>query len=146
MEKETRKQSSSNAWFLHRAGRITASNMKAAERTHFSMILNSLCTLSYTSFIYFLTQMGMYTKTHEGLDIAQAGLFVDAQQPYVGASPDGIVKCSCCSKGVLEVKSPLRVKDGLPEEDSMENDGQIWTLKRDHSYFYQVQHRCMYEK
>ena len=57
----------------------------------------------------------------------------------MGASPDGIVSCSCCGKGVLEVKCPHSVKESFPEDDScsfcMEkgNDGN-WTLKQEHSY------------
>lgn len=37
LEEETRQQSSSKVWFMHCAGRITASNMKAAARTNQSM-------------------------------------------------------------------------------------------------------------
>ena len=42
LEKETRKKSSSKAWFLHQAGRINAANMKAAVRTTVSMPSQSL--------------------------------------------------------------------------------------------------------
>jgi len=75
--------------------------------------------------------------------VTAAGLFIDSERPFVGASPDGIVNCTCCGKGVLEVKCPLRVKDGLPEEDKenfcmTQKDGK-WILRRDHAYYYQVQ-------
>ena len=42
--------------------------------------------------------------------------FIDPSKPYLGASPDSIVNCKCCGKGVLEVKCPYCIKDGLPEE------------------------------
>ena len=42
MEKETRGQTSKNSWFAHRAGRITASRMKAAARTSSVMPSQSL--------------------------------------------------------------------------------------------------------
>ena len=31
------------------------------------------------------------TMNHDGLQIQEAGLFVDMERPYLGASPDGIV-------------------------------------------------------
>ena len=76
------------------------------------------------------------------MSIKGAGLFVDYQNPYLGASPDGLVECACCGKGVLEVKCPFCHKDNLPEDDSgfyMVNSDGKWSLKRSHSYFYQVQ-------
>jgi len=44
------------------------------------------------------------SKSHEGLKVTTAGLFIDCESPFVGASPDGIIVCTCCGKGVLEVK------------------------------------------
>ena len=43
-------------------------------------------------------------ENHYDLTIKDNGLFIDLCHPYMGASPDGIVSCSCCGKGVLEVK------------------------------------------
>ena len=68
---------------------------------------------------------------------------MDYQNPYLGASPDGLVECSCCGKGVLEVKCPFCHKDNLPEENEtgfcmLKSEG-TWSLKRNHSYYYQVQ-------
>ena len=51
------------------------------------------------------------------LSITEAGLFVDYCEPYLGASPDGLVECKCCGKGVLEVKCPICHKENLPEDD-----------------------------
>ena len=31
--------------------------------------------------------------------------------PHLGATPDGIVQCMCCGKGVVEVKCPHNCKD-----------------------------------
>ena len=33
-----------------------------------------------------------------------SGLFINVQHPFFGPSPDGIVDCSCCGKGICEVK------------------------------------------
>lgn len=56
-------------------------------------------------------------KSHEELHVIEAGLFIDSERPYLGASPDNIITCKCFGKGVLEVKCPFCVKDGLPEEN-----------------------------
>lgn len=41
--------------------------------------------------------------THRSLKINQCGLFIDKNYPYIGASPDGIVLCKCCGKGLLDM-------------------------------------------
>ena len=46
--------------------------------------------------------------------VYRAGMFIDRG---AGASPDGIITCTCCGKGVLEVKCPFCVKDCLPQEN-----------------------------
>ena len=41
-------------------------------------------------------------KTNHSLFTLKAsGLLLDPSSPFVGASPDGIVQCSCCGCGVL---------------------------------------------
>ena len=41
---------------------------------------------------------------HEQFCIFPSGLFLDVQHSYFGASPDGMVDCSCCEPGIREVK------------------------------------------
>ena len=53
---------------------------------------------------------------HEGLQIQEAGLFVDTKRPYLGASPDGIISYNYCGKGVLKVKCPFCIKKRLPRD------------------------------
>ena len=83
-------------------------------------------------------------KNHEGLMVSKAGLFVDIEKPYIGASPDGIIQCRCCGIGSLEVKCPFSCKEKLPDDNNtsfcmIKKDDVTWMLKRDHSYYYQVQ-------
>ena len=33
---------------------------------------------------------------HTNFSITASGLFVNPQYPHLGASPDGIITCSCC--------------------------------------------------
>jgi len=38
--------------------------------------------------------------------IAESRLIINPNYPQLGASPDGIVECSCCGSGLVEVKCP----------------------------------------
>jgi len=40
----------------------------------------------------------------------------DPTNPFIGASPDGIISCLCCGKGVVEVKCPFSCKDKSLDE------------------------------
>jgi len=71
-------------------------------------------------------------------------LFVDVNDPIVGATHDGMVTCDCCGNGVLEVKYPYCYKNDLPETDESrfcmsKADDRICSLKCNHTYYYQVQ-------
>ena len=85
------------------------------------------------------------SKEHESFSVAKCGLFLDISQPFIGASPDGMVHCSCCGKGTLEIKCPYLSKDKALEEACKEKsfclqseDGNF-ILKKDHMYYYQIQ-------
>ena len=43
---------------------------------------------------------------HNDLTVADSGLVINPQWPFVAATSDGIVDCKCCGKGVLEIKCP----------------------------------------
>ena len=45
-------------------------------------------------------------KERDGHMVHSAGLYFDLEHPFIGASPDGVIKCSVCGDGVLEVKCP----------------------------------------
>lgn len=86
-------------------------------------------------------------KDHNNFDVCTCGLFIDSLYPHLGASPDGVVTCTCCdAMGVLEVKCPYSCRDKFLVEASndpnscleMLSDG-LMQLKTTHSYFYQVQ-------
>ena len=38
--------------------------------------------------------------------VSSSGLMIHTQFPHMGATPDGVVNCECCGKGVLEIKCP----------------------------------------
>ena len=41
---------------------------------------------------------------HANIKLSHCGLFVDETLPYVSASPDRILLCSCCEKACVEMK------------------------------------------
>ena len=64
---------------------------------------------------------------------------------WVYTSPDGIVECGCCGRGVVEIKCPYSCRDKTFLETTREKcsflelvDGKQ-QLKRNHTYYYQVQ-------
>jgi len=62
-----------------------------------------------------------------------------------GASPDGLVECSCCGMGVLEVKCPFKYRYQSPVMAAKDTDfylnevGHELQLKKNHNYYFQVQ-------
>ena len=66
---------------------------------------------------------------------------INPQYPHLGASPDGFIKCSCCGEGVIEIKCPFSVKDGMPEELHKKMGSflnQVGIVKT-HKYYTQIQ-------
>ncbi|XP_074480445.1 uncharacterized protein LOC141761099 [Sebastes fasciatus] len=167
IQKETRLQSKCAMWFDQKAGSVTASNIRAACHTDPDKpavsLLKKLCypvafkdpnnntphslrwgieherkvVEEYTK---------MMEKFHTNLTVKKAGLVINPQYPWLGASPDGILTCDCHEMGVLEVKAPSSLQNSTLmekcKEDSMfclqEVEGKL-SLKRDHQYFCQVQ-------
>ena len=84
---------------------------------------------------------------HDSLSVSQAGFYIDVDMPFIGASPNGLVECSCCGKGLLEIKCSYCIKEKLLDEEFsgfcmskfMFKHRDKWSLKEDHPYFYQVQ-------
>ena len=63
--------------------------------------------------------------------------------PYVGASPDAIVHCSCCGPGAAEFKVTWTQGKAIKEFSVVQGtclhvrNGKV-VLKNTHKYFYQV--------
>ena len=86
-------------------------------------------------------------QQHQSLSVKESGLILDPMYPFVGASPDGVITCTCCGTGVLEIKCPYSCKNKGLKEVSEEKSwfflrvteaGHL-ELKDNHQYFYQVQ-------
>lgn len=57
-----------------------------------------------------------YKAEHKHAHLSTCGLFVSQKTPYIGASPDGVVSCKCCGKGIIEIKCSDLYKDKTPYE------------------------------
>jgi len=164
VEEETRKQSSSKIWFDQRSGRVTASKLYSVLHTNQSKpsvsLIKSICYPGATKFFSKACEYGcqhedtarsiyteIMTQDHSSFTVRQSGLLLDPMNPFIGASPDGIVNCSCCSgTGVLEIKCPFSCKEKKFEERAQDqsffmekNASGDLVLKKGHAYYYQVQ-------
>jgi hypothetical protein len=83
-----------------------------------------------------------------GAKVTTCGLFVSKENPLFGASPDGLVQDCHGKRGVLEVKCPFSLrehdltkiqKSNLPSSNFLCLTDKILSLKRTHSYFFQIQ-------
>ena len=163
VELQTRQQANSKLWFKYRAGRVTASNMKAVCHTDSTKPSKSLIKrICYPELFVFTSKQTDWgrkheklareeyikavSKDHQNLQVLENGLVINPRWPYIGASPDGIVECDCCDKRVLEVKCPYNHREDSIEE-AVASDGQFCLVKQGdsfqldqrHAYYYQVQ-------
>ncbi len=163
IEVATRDQAKSKLWFCFRSGRVTASRLKAACHTNLSQpsqsLIKSVCYPENYKFTSRATSWGcqhekeareayiceIQTK-HLNVTVTDRGLVIDPNYPYLGASPDGYVKCVCCGPGVIEIKCPYLCRDRpfLDATDDgrfflgKDSEGQFY-LQHKHAYYYQIQ-------
>ena len=164
VERATRDQSGSNLWFKCRAGRITASRMKSVCHSDpanpAQSLIKVICYPEAFKFVSAATSWGcrhekcardtyvshMMAK-HIGFEVSDSGLVINPAWSHIGASPDGKVKCSCCTIGVVEIKCPFchrndTINDSVTQDKKFclnENTDGTLTLDRSHAYYYQVQ-------
>ena len=163
VEQETRTQSESKFWYKQRAGRVTASKMKAVCHTNLAhpshSLIKTICYPEEFSFTSKQTAYGsknekkareLYYKTivkdHIDFQLSESGLVINHKWPFIGASPDEIVSCLCCGKGVLEIKCPYshqntHIQDAASQDSKFclkKVNGSL-QLDSSHAYYYQVQ-------
>ena len=164
IEEQTRGQAASKLWYRCRAGRITASRMRAVCHTQLtspsrSLIL-AICNPLSIRFISKATEWGcrhektaretylnIMKKKHDNFSVQDCGLFIHPQYPHLGATPDGIISCQCCGSGALEIKCPYCRRDNVFSGNNSDmkafclqvTEGGEWQLSRKHAYYYQVQ-------
>ena len=163
VEKETRSQAKSSLWFKYR-GRVTASYMKSVCHTDSAnpaqSLIKSICFPEEFAFTSKPTSWGLkqeniarelYLKhiapNHDCFVVSNSGLVINQEWPFLGASPDGIVECNCCGKGVLEIKCPYShhsesILSAVISDKQFcltKSDDGLLYLDHGHAYYYQVQ-------
>lgn len=166
VEQLTRGQSDNEAWYSFRRGVITASKchdvvtkmrkLKADGSIINVFSLNQrISGNSYTSPDIPALKYGrtmevdavnhFYEKLkgqHKNMKLKDCGLFLDKNSPFIGASPDRIITCDCCSPACLEVKCPFSINFTTPHQGNLPylvRENECITLKRQHKYFTQCQ-------
>lgn len=71
--------------------------------------------------------------SHVELEVTETGLFLSRHHAFLGASPDGLVKCKCCAPRLLEIKVPLKIQDFAKRQL------RAGELKKSSGYYTQVQ-------
>ncbi|PFX13539.1 hypothetical protein AWC38_SpisGene22368 [Stylophora pistillata] len=171
IERETKGQSSSRSWKEHREGRITASNFKDVSSktdclTRVRGTVKPKTTPLVSKLIYgsesldhvpavkwgqdnedkaFRNLHAIGLSKHRNCKLTKSGLHVMKGKPYIGASPDGFMECSCCGKAVLEIKCPYSIRkssatESWSETDFLELRNDAIQLKRDHKYYLRMMH------
>ena len=91
--------------------------------------------------------MNQYAKVlssngHKDVTVSECGLFVHPEHIYMAASPDAVVSCTCCGKGLLEVKCSLTIAHASPQlcppAYPTQDDSGVLKLKTSHPYHTQV--------
>ena len=98
----TKGQSDCHEWYSQREGRITSSIAHGVLNTD---LLNPSRTV---------LKMVCFPDTKElriNWSRQKAGLIVDTDLPFIGASADAITHCDCHGKRVVEVKCPYSFRD-----------------------------------
>ena len=136
-------------WFAQRAGRITASKMKAT--CHTDPAFPSIKHICYPYWYRFSSEAVRSGCDHESIALELyaedaknnvnfhffcLGLCFHEKYILLAATPDGVTHCDCCDYGVVEIKCPYSKKDSNPEAADCLESG---SLKKDHQYYYQVQ-------
>ena len=164
VERETKQQSKSKLWFKYRSGRVTASKMKSVCHTDpakpSQTLIKQICYPQSFTFRSRPTDWGCtheqsalnryerrMTASHTSLKVESTGLFINSQWPFIGATPDAKVSCTCCGVGFVEIKCPYCHR-GESIESSASGDKKFCLKKgsdgnlhldRTHAYYYQVQ-------
>ena len=160
----TLEQASSDIWHNQRHGRITASifhrvasrarTLEKDENTDLTSIMDTIlgnkATIMTVAMKHGLSLEPVakksYTKSmkkvHRKFISSESGLRIHATHPYLGASPDLLVKCDCCGEGLCEIKCPETLKETEPTADNVkcivEVKGKA-VLDQKHPYYTQIQ-------
>ena len=170
VQKDTMAQSSGTNFFKHRAGRIGASQSKAAAHSDPALPSQSLilricypelhkvntkavhhgCRHEASAIRAFEESM---KNTHVNFKVIKCGLFINQEHPWMHATPDFLCSCDCCGEGCGEIKCPLCLENCefdsyvlKPSSCLEKNSAGEFILPNTHEYYYQVQQQLFTTK
>ena len=161
IEKCTRGQADDERWMVERRLRLTVSRVgsiiKMRSTTKRSKKVEELLyrkfrgneatcygsTKEETTIQQYITYQ--HANGHSGLKVTKCGLFVSVDNPWLAASPDGLVNDPDYGQGLLEIKNPYSAREKTLAEASTHaafclkaNDNK-YKLKTKHDFYYQIQ-------
>ena len=160
LRQATSLQSECILWYKHREGRITASQFGSVCQTRIEHPSTSLvksilerqpspkaAALEWGSKNEAKARKEYIQSVkgnHVGFKVQTTGLHVNPDFTHLGASPDGLVSCSCCGDGLLEVKCPYSKRHHSPADihDTafyLKHTTDGLKLSTKHKYYHQVQ-------
>ena len=162
IEELTKNQSNSDLWYQQRKYRLTASKfgrickrmetLKSNPNESPQNLLNSL--LCSTPVDTYATRHGIASEPHAKINVIQllkdqghkslkssdSGTIIDEKYPFLSASPDQIIFCKCCGKGLIEIKCPYTIRDVAPSVENLQQiDKNTLKLKTTHEHYFQIQ-------
>ena len=170
VQKDTMAQSNGTNFFKHRAGRIGASQSKAAAHSDPALPSQSLilricypelhkvntkavrhgCRHEASAIRAFEESM---KNTHVNFKVIKCGLFINQEHPWMHATPDFLCSCDCCGEGCGEIKCPLCLENCefdsyvlKPSSCLEKNSAGEFILPNTHEYYYQVQQQLFTTK
>eukprot|EP00102_Acyrthosiphon_pisum_P008372 XP_003244896.1 PREDICTED: uncharacterized protein LOC100573605 isoform X3 [Acyrthosiphon pisum] len=155
LEKDTREQAKSPLWFSERKKRITSSKVgKICKMRPHTSCKKTVHELLYGELNYKIKSIEygrmMETVAKQKFEeifkiiIEPVGLCVDENDPYIAASPDGlieddsIIEIKCPFSAITEVNMLEAVKNGKVSFCQIDKEKCV-TLKTNHDYYYQIQ-------
>jgi len=58
----------------------------------------------------------IFKQEHKNPKLINCGLFLDDKHPFIGASPDGIIECTCHGRASFEIKGPYSISHKSPTD------------------------------
>lgn len=153
IERATIYQSDCGEWLETRRNLLTASNFgRICKLKPWTGCESTIKQMLYTAFD---CQAMVWGRNNEevarqelantiGKIIEPCGLFIDENQFFLGATPDGLIG----DDGIAEIKCPSSAKNMTPEEAILARKVTFWTKEKNgtigpinttHNFFYQVQ-------
>ena len=157
IEEATRMQRDCTEWFQQREGRLTASSFHSVlnmrKQTDPATVAKKFLNKQNISHIPAI-RWGISNEerarqdyisamsSHTNFECIPVGLVINPLFPYLGASPDGLIKCECChGSGLIEIKCPCSIRDAHPNTLRCKPQsclGEVG-MAMSHAYYTQVQ-------